>query len=120
LRRRRNSFAWIGPGRSKVVKLNGRHDSTRGTAALGLRGELTVRFVSVRLPTGELEGWDFVPGGTFIRRRISGSRSLALEHETFHQMLKGRLDLGELDGQTLEPVATGRGGACWFPIWKFC
>ena len=73
---------------------------------LGLPTELIVRFVSVRLPTGELEvlvtsllDQTLYPTQDFLElyhRRWN--------HETYHQMLKGRLDLENWSGQTVEAV----------------
>jgi hypothetical protein len=72
----------------------------------GLPLKLKVRFVSVRLPTGELEVlatslWDETryptPEFLSVYHRRWG-------HETFHLMLKGRLELENFSGRTVEAV----------------
>ena len=93
-------------GRSKVVKLTAASDQRAELAALGLPRELTVRFVSVRLPTGELE----VLATSLLEETLYPTEEFLevyhwrWNHETFHQMLKGRLDLENWSGQTVEAV----------------
>src|SRR5262245_2583537 len=73
---------------------------------LGLPMELTVRFVSVRLPSGELE---VLVTSLLEELNYPTEEFLEVYHwrwnqETYHQMLKGRLDLENWSGQSLEAV----------------
>jgi hypothetical protein len=93
-------------GHSVVVKLSAPREERAELAALGLPLELTVRFVSVRLPTGALEvlatslrDEQQYPTGDFLplyHRRWG--------HETFYGTIKGRLDLENFSGLTPEAV----------------
>jgi DDE family transposase len=93
-------------GRSNVVTLKARAQEQAELEGIGLPLELAVRFLSVRLPTGELEvlvtsllDEQAYPTGEFLEvyhRRW--------EHETFYKTLKGRLDLENFSGQTAEAV----------------
>lgn len=93
-------------GRSKVVKLRAASDQRAELAALGLPRELTVRFVSLRLPTGELEvlATSLLEEALYPTEEFLEVYHWRWKHETFHQMLKGRLDLENWSGQTLEAV----------------
>jgi hypothetical protein len=92
--------------RSLTVKLVAAREHRAELEGEGLPRELTVRFVSVRLPTGELE--------VLVTSLLDETRYPAAEflqvyhyrwnHETYHQMLKGRLDLENWTGQTVEAV----------------
>jgi Transposase DDE domain len=93
-------------GRSKTVRLLAPADQRAELRAIGLPLELTVRFVSVRLPTGELEvlatsllDEQQYPSGEFLN--VYHCR---WNHETFYGMIKGRLDLENFSGQTVEAV----------------
>jgi hypothetical protein len=93
-------------GRSVVVKLFAdAHDQVE-LRKLSLPLELVVRFVSVRLPTGELE----VLATSLLDARVYPTAEfLSLYHrrwghETFHLLLKSRLDLENFSGQTPEAV----------------
>lgn len=93
-------------GRSKIVKLFAPTDQRAQLKGLGLPLELTVRFISLRLPDGKLEVlvttlWDEqkYPTEDFLdlyHRRWG--------HETFYSMLKSRLDLENFSGKTVEAV----------------
>jgi DDE family transposase len=93
-------------GRSKRVKLVAASDQRVGLKKLGLPTELIVRFVSVRLLTGELE----VLVTSLLEQELYATEEfLEVYHwrwnqETYHQMLKGRLDLENWSGQTVEAV----------------
>jgi hypothetical protein len=94
-------------GRSKIVKLvAARGDQRAESQKLGLPSELIVRFVSVRLPTGELE----VLVTSLLNQTLYPTQEFLevyhwrWNHETYHQMLKGRLDLENWSGQTVEAV----------------
>jgi len=73
---------------------------------LGLPLKLKVRFVSVRLPTGELE---VLATSLLDEVRYPTPEFLRVYHwrwghETFHLMLKGRLETENFSGRTVEAV----------------
>jgi hypothetical protein len=93
-------------GRSKRVKLLAPADQRAELKALGLPLELIVRFISLRLPDGKLE----VLVTTLLDEQKYPTEEF-LEvyhwrwgHETFYSMLKGRLDLENFSGETVEAV----------------
>lgn len=93
-------------GRSRVVRLLAPLASRAQIEQEGLALELPVRFVSLRLPNGKLEvlatsllAEDLYPTGEFLE--IYDCR---WNHETFHLMLKSRLDLENFSGETAEAV----------------
>jgi hypothetical protein len=93
-------------GRSRRVTLMAPRDQTARLAEAALPTELIVRFVSLRLPTGELEVLvtslleeEQYPTGEFL-----DAYHYRWNHETFHQMLKGRLDLENWSGWTEEAI----------------
>ena len=93
-------------GRSKTVRLLGPADQRAQLRGLGLPLELTVRFVSVRLPSGELE---VLATSLLDEQRYPSEEFLIVyhyrwNHETFYAMMKGRLDLENFSGQTTEAV----------------
>ena len=93
-------------GRSQVVKLVAASDQRAEWKQLGLPTELIVRFVSVRLSTGELEVLvtSLLDDSLYPTPEFSGLYHQRWHHETYHQMLKGRLDLENWSGQTVEAV----------------
>ena len=93
-------------GRSQVVKLTAASDQRAELAALGLPRELTVRFVSVRLPTGELEVLvtSLLEATLYPQPEFLEVYHFRWHHETDHQMLNGRLDLENWSGQTVAAV----------------
>lgn len=93
-------------GRSKVVKLVAASDQRPELKKLGLPTQLIVRFVSVRLPTGELEVLvtSLLDETIYPTQEFSELYHRRWNHETYHQMLKGRLDLENWSGQTVEAV----------------
>jgi hypothetical protein len=91
---------------SKVVWLFAPPDQKAECRRLGLPLQMKVRFVSVRLPTGELE---VLATSLLDAERYPAEEFLTVYHwrwghETFHLMLKGRLDLENFSGQTPEAV----------------
>ena len=93
-------------GHSLVVRLFAPPHERVELRRLGLPLELAVRFVSVRLPTGELEVL-----ATSLREeeKYPTADFLALyrcrwHHETYYGILKGRLELENFSGQTPEAV----------------
>ena len=93
-------------GQSKVVKLVAASDQRAELKKLGLPTQLIVRFVSLRLSTGELE----VLATSLLDEMLYPTNDFLevyhwrWNHETYHQMLKGRLDLENWSGQTPEAV----------------
>jgi len=93
-------------GHSHIVKLVAARDQRAELKKLGLPCELIVRFVSLRLSTGELE----VLVTSLLQETLYPTRAFLevyhcrWNHETYHQMLKGRLDLENWSGQTVEAV----------------
>src|SRR5882724_11304815 len=91
---------------SRIVWLFAAPDQKAECRRLGLPLKMKVRFVSVRLPTGELEvlvtsllDETLYPTAEFLtvyHRRWG--------HETFHLMLKGRLELENFSGRTVEAI----------------
>jgi hypothetical protein len=93
-------------GRSQTVKLVAASDQRAALKKLALPIELIVRFVSVRLPTGELEVLvtSLLDETLYPTQEFLEVYHLRWNHETYHQMLKGRLDLENWSGQTVESV----------------
>jgi hypothetical protein len=93
-------------GRSVKVKLFAPRQERAALKKLGLPLEIVVRFVSVRLPTGDLEvlatsllddkKYPTTEFGELYHRRWC--------HETFYGVMKGRLDLENFSGNTPEAV----------------
>jgi hypothetical protein len=93
-------------GRSVRVRLMPTREQRAEVQRLGLPMELVVRFVSVRLSTGELE---VLATSLLDEERYPTEEFLALYHdrwghETFYGTMKGRLDLENFSGQTVEAV----------------
>jgi hypothetical protein len=93
-------------GHSLVVKLYAPHEERTELHRLGLPVELIVRFVSVRLPTGELE---VLATSLLDEQKYPTTEFLQLyhcrwHHETFYGLLKGRLELENFSGHTCEAV----------------
>jgi len=93
-------------GRSVVVKLYATPHDRVELRQLGLPLTLEVRFVSLRLPTGELEvlatslrDAQKYPTADFLARYHR-----RWNHETFYGVLKGRLELENFSGHTPEAV----------------
>jgi Transposase DDE domain len=91
---------------SKVVWLFAPPDQKAECLRLGLPLKMKVRFVSVRLPTGELEVLatslleeELYPTGEFLT-----VYHWRWGHETFHLMLKGRLEVENFSGRTVQAV----------------
>jgi hypothetical protein len=93
-------------GRSRVVKLRAPADQKGALERQGLPVELTVRFVSVRLPTGELEVLvtSLLEEAQYPTEEFLTVYHWRWNHETFYGMMKGRLDLENFSGQTVEAV----------------
>ena len=93
-------------GRSKVVRLMARPEERAELRKLGLPLELVVRFVGVRLPTGELEvlATSLLDEQEYPTEEFLEVYHYRWGHETFYGVLKGRLDLENFSGQTSEAV----------------
>ena len=108
---------------SRIVWLFAPPDQKAECLRLGLPLKMKVRFVSLRLPTGELE----VLATSLLDEALYPTEEFLLVyhgrwgHETFHLMLKGRLEHRELqwtDRQGDSP-GTSRRRCCW-PTWRAC
>jgi len=73
---------------------------------LGLPLKMKVRFVSVRLPTGELEvlATSLLDEALYPTEEFLTVYHWRWGHETFHLMLKGRLELENFSGRTPEAI----------------
>ena len=91
---------------SRVVWLFVPKDQKAECRRLGLPLKMKVRFVSLRLPTGELE----VLATSLLDQELYPTKEFLTVyhwrwgHETFHLMLKGRLELENFSGETVEAV----------------
>jgi len=91
---------------SKVVWLFAPSDQKAEWRRLGLPLKMKVRFVSVRLPTGELEvlATSLLDEAGYPTEEFLTVYHWRWGHETYHLMLKGRLDLENFSGRTVEAV----------------
>jgi hypothetical protein len=93
-------------GRSKIVKLFAPADQRAELKALGLPLELTVRFISLRLPDGKLEVLvtTLLDEVKYPTKEFLDVYHCRWGHETFYNELKSRLDLENFSGETVEAV----------------
>lgn len=93
-------------GASRLVQLVVASDQRAGLKTQGLPEALTVRLVSVRLSTGELEVLvtSLLEEALYPTEEFLAVYHWRWQHETYHQLLKGRLDLENWSGQTVEAV----------------
>ena len=93
-------------GRSVSVKLFAPIPVRAALRKLDLPLELAVRFVSVRLPTGELEvlATSLRSEAQYPTKEFGALYHRRWGHETYYGLLKGRLDLENFSGQTPEAV----------------
>jgi hypothetical protein len=91
---------------SRIVWLFAPPDQKAQCQRLGLALKLKVRFVSVRLPTEELEVLvtSLLDETTYPTEEFLQVYHYRWGHETFHLMLKGRLELENFSGRTTEAV----------------
>ena len=91
---------------SLLVKLLAPLEERAALRELGLALELVVRFVSVRLPNGELEvlATSLLNEQQYPTEEFLEVYHYRWEHETFYNVLKARLDLENFSGQTAEAV----------------
>ncbi len=91
---------------SRILWLHAPPDQKAQCQRLGLPLKMKVRFVSLRLPTGELE----VLVTSLLDEQLYPTQEFLTVyhwrwgHETFHLMLKGRLELENFSGRTTEAV----------------
>lgn len=109
----RSSFAVVNrlfrenqEGRSVVVRVRVHHEVRRAIVEAGLPQELTLRFVTVRLNTGELE---VLATNLLDEARYPTEEFAPLYHfrwgiETYYGLIKGRLDLENFTGRTPEAL----------------
>jgi hypothetical protein len=93
-------------GRSTIVRLLAPADQRAELKAAGLPLELIVRFVSLRLSTGELEvlATSLLDEKQYPTEEFLDVYHCRWNHETFYGIMKGRLDLENFSGQTVEAV----------------
>ena len=91
---------------SKVVWLFAPPDQKAECRRLGLPLQLRVRLVSLRLPTGELEvlATSLLEEDPYPTEEFLTVYHWRWGHETFYLMLKGRLELENFSGRTVEAV----------------
>jgi hypothetical protein len=91
---------------SKVVWLSAAPDQKAECRRLGLPLKIKVRFVSLRLPTGELEvlATSLLDEDRYPTKEFLTVYHWRWGHETFYLMLKGRLELENFSGRTVEAV----------------
>jgi Transposase DDE domain len=91
---------------SKVVWLLAPSDQKAECRRLGLPLKMKVRFVSLRLPTGELEvlATSLLDETLYPTEEFLTVYHWRWGHETFYLMLKGRMDLENFSGRTVEAV----------------
>jgi len=93
-------------GQSRVAQLRPSSESRAQAKRLGLPMELAVRFVSVRLPDGSLEvlATSLLDEKKYSVKELGELYAKRWGHETFYGLIKGRLDLENFSGQTVEAV----------------
>ena len=93
-------------GRSVITRLYAPKEERAELKRRGLPLELVVRFVSLRLPDGKLEVLvtTLVDEGEYPTGEFLELYHSRWGHETFYNRLKGRLDLENFSGQTVEAV----------------
>jgi len=93
-------------GRSVTVKLLAPVDQSQHLQECGRRSELTVRFISLRLPTGQLE---VLATSLLDEQKYPTEDFLAVygarwNQETFYFLMKSRLELENFSGQTAQAI----------------
>src|ERR1035437_4966314 len=91
---------------SKVVWLFAPPDQKAACQRLGLPLKMKVRFVSLCLPSGELEvlATSLLEEALYPTEEFLTVYHWRWGHETFHLMLKGRLELENFSGRTVEAI----------------
>jgi len=93
-------------GRSVVARIYAPKDERAELRRLGLPLELTVRFLSLRLSTGELEvlATSLLNESDYPTEEFLQVYGWRWGHESFYYRLKSRLDLENFSGQTAEAI----------------
>jgi len=93
-------------GRSVIVKLFAPREQKAELTQRGLPLQIVVRFVSLRLPTGELEVLvtTFLEQTQYPTQEFLDLYHCRWGHETYYGALKGLLDLENFTGKTLQAV----------------
>jgi hypothetical protein len=93
-------------GRSVVARIYAPKEQRAELRRLGLPLELTVRFISLRLSTGELEvlATSLLNETDYPTEEFLQVYSWRWQHESFYYRLKSRLDLENFSGQTAEAI----------------
>ena len=91
---------------SKVVWLCAPPDQKAQCRRLGLALKIKVRFVSVRLPTGELEvlATSLLDEALYPTAEFLSVYHWRWGHETYYLMLKGRMELENFSRRTVEAI----------------
>jgi len=109
----RSSFAVVNrlfqenqQGRSVVATLRVHHEDRKAILEAGLPEEITVRFVTVRLSTGELEvlATNLMDEAFYPTSEFGPLYHFRWEIETYYGRIKGRLDLENFTGRTPEAL----------------
>ena len=105
---------------SQIVWLHAPPAQKAQCQKLGLPLKLKVRFVSVRLPTGELE----VLATSLLEQTLYPTAEFLTVyhwrwgHETFHLMLKGRLETENFSGRTVQAIRQDVQAAVLLANWE--
>ena len=93
-------------GRSILTKIMAAPDQREHLLDCGRKLELTVRFISLRLPTGELEVLitSLLDEQQYPTEEFLGVYNSRWNQETFFFLLKNRLELENFSGHTAEAV----------------
>ena len=93
-------------GRSVTAKLLAPVDQRQHLQACGRALELTVRFISLRLPTGELEvlATSLLDEQEYPTEDFPAIYGTRWNQETFYFLMKSRLELENFSGQTAEAI----------------
>lgn len=93
-------------GRSEVVELTPHHDKKAEIQQADLPPRIQLRFVTVRLKTGELEvlATNLLDEGLYPTECFGELYHCRWGIETYYGLLKGRLDLGHFTGLSVEAV----------------
>lgn len=92
--------------RSVITTVQPSNGKAQRNREKGLPPQITVRFVTVRLSTGELEvlATSLLDGGKYPARVFGEVYARRWAIETCYGLLKGRLDLENFSGQSVEAV----------------
>jgi hypothetical protein len=91
---------------SRIVWLYAPPDQKAQCRRLGLPLQMKVRFVSLRLPSGQLEvlATSLLEEALYPTQEFLSVYHWRWGHETYHLMLKGRLETENFSGRTVEAI----------------